>query len=152
MNNKTIGIAVVLTVVVAPLAAFIITNLSAAQNDQHILSAKAVSLGSVKRSLDKENATLPTDERLKNITVASLKRYESVWYIASVGYTTPDTGETQQSVALLGDLHGDPENPTVILNPEQVFPSVNISDGMGVPYDAIDTVNAFYANRDGKEK
>jgi hypothetical protein len=150
LNNRLLLITIFLTIIIAPLAAFLTITATSTQDDQHLLTAKTVTSAAVKNALDKENGYLASDEQPKSITVNSIKRYDSVWYVAHVTYTDQVTNNSQQSVALVGDLKGSPNNLTVILKPEDVFPSVNISAGMGVPYDVIDTINTFYNNRDGK--
>ncbi len=144
MRKGILILVAVATFVVAPLCAYLLTDTLRQSNTQNILNPQKRDNNAIKQALEKENNTLDDQDKLQDISVTSVERLHDVWYIASVQYKTSSDTTPQSAIALVGDLNGDKDKLVVILKPDELFPQVNISNGIGVPYDVIDHINQYY--------
>jgi len=128
LTKKSVIIALLLLFVIAPLSGYLLAKFTGG-SDNLLNPAKQPARTTSEMQSVLQNKLKGTDPSLKNLTISSMKRYDSWWYVIQAKVYGGNTK------ILVGDFHPSVDDINIIYGPDDY--SNKISEA-GVPYELVD--------------
>jgi len=135
----------IVILLISPIVGFLVASLTAKTSETLTLHPVEREKSDLLKTITNHQNEFADTVELKAPSVASVKRYNDMWYLVSVKgqYESGDTGEVKSGTtyAVVGDFRNNKDKMTLVMPPGGSLPYKDISDSMGVPYELLSELN-----------
>jgi hypothetical protein len=136
MSKKMIVFLIVWALLLAPFGGYVAASLiRTSTSDTPTLHPPKRTISELQAVIDSYIRTRPASEQIPTSKVVSFKRFNQGWYVVTVSQASD--GIAIKVKALIGDFYSSASKMRVVVAPNKSLFSGDISNSMGVPYEAI---------------